>query len=443
LTDTLLSITEFNQKDKWALFTVWFLFTSVSPFELYAIVPYHPYKIIPFVLILFFVGYLIYFRIELQIDGIVLIIVIQILYSAFGPIIHLISLNGFRIEDGQIYHKLILHLTVILFTYLFVKATAGFEKLAYTFVLVLLMMAVLGSFSIIIIAYYDLNPFSYTLIPDHRPISNFITMFTTGEYKSDGTLSIVRSAGYFDEPGTFAFYLIVALLLTKMYKLSRRLEFALIIFGFCTLSLAYFISIAVYFVFFELYAWRIKRIFVISILFISALFYIHTVGTAGLYDLEVRKKNQMIYAIYALTTYRLQTDNTKNGAIINGDNRSLNLRHSIEAFKSAPVFGLGMNAHSKDRDGYKGKLCCNPFHPLATEGLFGTIVYFALFSLWGISCFSGNKLDWISILCWIIIFVNLVQRPGFTAGPFGYFAYILLYKATAWRKNLILKKDVL
>jgi hypothetical protein len=430
-------VLKYNKTELFSVFLVWFLFTSVSPFEFYAIIPYHPYKIIPLITVLVFGIYFYKNKTIIKNDSIIIIISIQIIYSVLAPFIHHFSLENFKIPDGEIYIKLVIHLLVILFTYIFVKSSISFRKLSYTFVFILSVMAILGFFTLIAIAVFDLKPFSYTVISDHRPISNFITMFRTGNsLNEDGTINILRSSGYFDEPGTFAFYLVVALVLNKLYGFSKTFEKILIIFGMCTLSLAYMISLVFYFIFYGLYERKFKRIiFVFTLTFVS-LIYIHNIGSASRYDLELRENNQITFALYSFTTYRLETDNTKNGAMFNGDNRSENMKYSLEAFKTAPLFGLGASAHTKDRHGFAQKLCCNPFHPLATEGLVGFSIYFILFFLWGFNCFKGKSFDTMSFIGWSIIFINLLQRPGFSSGPFGYFAYILLFQATNWRKSI-------
>ena len=435
----LTPILKYNNKELLAVFTIWILFTSVSPFEFYAVIPNHPYKVIPLFVVVAFILYIFKNKLIVKNDSVIIIISIQILYSSLGPIIHHLSLDNFQISDGKLYQNLVLHLVVILFTYFFVKTTISFRKLSYSFVVVLSIMAILGFFTVIAIALFDLKPFSYNVLTDHRPISNYITMFRTGNlFNEDGTLNILRSSGYFDEPGTFAFYLVVALILNKLYGFSKSLEKILIVFGLCTLSLAYMISLVFYFLFFGLYERNFKRIFIFFTMSTLFLSYIHIVGSASVYDKELRDNNQVTFAIYSFTTYRLQTDNTKNSSLFNGDNRSENMRYSIQAFKSAPLFGLGASAHTKDKNGFVGKLCCNPFHPLATEGIIGFLIYFLLFFLWLFNCFKFKSVDWMSLIAWSLILINLLQRPGFSAGPFGYFAYILLFQATNWRKSKII-----
>ena len=165
-------------------------------------------------------------------------------------------------------------------------------------------------------------------------------------------------------------------------------------------------------------------------MFLSFLFFFIFLFTYLIYTL---KEDNLVYRqLYELTLYRLESDNS-DGKLINGDNRSDNLFSAIEAFKEQPFFGYGMNAHVNPRIKHFGKLCCNPMHPLATEGIFGTLIYFLIFICWTSIIFFARKLDLILVGCWVILVANLVQRPGFLAGPFGYFAFVLLFEASISR----------
>jgi hypothetical protein len=236
--------------------------------------------------------------------------------------------------------------------------------------------------------------------------------------------SIVRSSGYFDEPGSFAFYITVALLLNKLYGFSKTAEKFLIIFGFCTLSLGFIVSVFCYSIIFGVLEKRLRFVSILIGLVLSLVVAINF----------FKDENPFFKQLYELTMYRLQSEDAGDGKIINGDNRSENLYYSFEAFLNAPLFGQGMNAHVNTKNEFYGKLCCNPLHPLATDGIIGSLIYFSVFLSWGIYIFRYGRVDYIAAGAWLLIFINLLQRPGFLAGPFGYFVYIFLFEATKWRK---------
>lgn len=407
------------------LILIWILFTSVEPFQFYAVVPYHPYKIIVFFLTFYFLFVILSKKVKLNIDLFVLVLLIQMVFTFITIGIHYLSINEFIFDDGIIYFNLFLQLIVNLLLYIYVKNFYSFKSLSFSVVKVMSYMAILGTIGIVLIYTFSITPFSYTVREGNRDISNFLFTFATGKIE-DNFLAIIRSAGYFDEPGTFAFYIIIAILLNKLYGFSKKYEYILMIFGFCTLSLAFFISIFFYIILFSVIEKRI--------IFLSFLLTI----LSSIFILIVSLKNEdpLFQQLYELTIYRLESDGTTDGQQFNGDNRSENIKYAYKAFLNAPFFGYGMNAHVNSKIEYYGKLCCNPLHPLATEGIFGTIIYFLLFFAWFFTLFKFGYFDFVSFAAWLIVLLNLFQRPGFSNGPFGYFIYILLINATIRRKEL-------
>lgn len=405
------------------LLLIWILFTSVEPFQFYAIVPYHPYKTLVFLVASFFLVVLFSRKVKVKLDIPSCIIIIHLFYTLLAIGIHLLSIKEFYPEDGLIYVNLFLQLVIILITYLFVSETVSIHLLAISLIRIIVIMAILGMGSLLLIYFFNLQPVSYTVRPGVRDISNFITTFATG-IRDNNFASIVRSSGYFDEPGTFAYFLTVALLLNKLYSYSKRVEKYLIFFGFCTLSLAFIITLFLYFIVFGIIEKRYKFI-IAFVVVISFLFVVINV---------FKEENEFGRQVYELTLYRLQSDES-NDRLINGDNRSENLSYAYQAFLKAPLFGYGMNAHINEKIEFYGKLCCNPLHPIATDGIIGTFIYFLLFFIWGLYILKGGKADLLSAGAWLIILVNLIQRPGFLAGPLGYFVFIFLFEATKWRKD--------
>jgi len=406
------------------LILIWVLFTSVEPFQFYSIIPYHPYKILVFLISIIFVLKLIKRNKIINFDFFIIVITLQAFYSFLTIFIHYVSLNEFAFSDGEIYLNLFLQLVVILIIYLFIDKFYNFKNFSISFIRVLFVMTILGTIGVVLIYAINLQPFSYSIREGNRDISNFILTFATGKIE-DNYLTIIRSSGYFDEPGTFAFYIIVALLLNKLYGYSKKIEISLMILGFCTLSLAFLVSIFLYMLVFSI----IEKKYIFLILLFGLIFSIFLL----IYTLK--DEDPVYKQLYELTIYRLQTDGTDSEQKFNGDNRSENIIYAYKAFINAPLFGYGMNAHVNPKSEFYGKICCNPYHPLATEGIIGVLIFFLLFISWFVIIFKNGSIDFISLSAWFILLVNLLQRPGFLNGPFGYFVYILLIKATQWRKD--------
>ncbi len=401
---------------------VWLLWTSTAPFEFYSIIPYHPYKYL--VLFVAITMLLILFRngIKKSNNIIFIIIIIQAFYSLLSIPIHVISLSNFTIDSSLIYINLFIQLVVVFICFTFINSLSLVHKLAVSLIPVMIVMAGFGMLNLFLGILVNIQPFSFTAISDHRDISNYILTFSSS-VSDFGIASIIRSSGYFDEPGTFAFYITVTLLINKMYGGSKLSERLLVCFGLCTMSLAFFISVILYYFIYGILEGRIKVIIWLAVI-VTSLF---------LFIVEYRDKSEVNRVIYELTVYRVMTDDITDDRLFHGDNRSDNLTYAKQAFLQAPFFGHGMTAHTNEKSEFYGKLCCNPLHPFATEGLVGTFVFFLVFIYWGFYIVNRKKFDYISAGAWIIIFINMLQRPGTMGGSFGYLVFIFLLEASRWR----------
>lgn len=402
---------------------VWILFTSTAPFQFYAIVPYHPYKFL--VLYVAVVMLLVILRdgIKKSNNIIFYIIIIQAFYSIFSIYIHVAFLDNFSIEDGYIYINLFIQLIVVFICFTFINSLSLVHKVAVSMIPVMSVMAAFGMLTLFLGVLVNLQPFSFTAIADHRDISNYILTFSSS-VADFGFGSIIRSAGYFDEPGTLALYITITLLINKMYGYSKLAERMLVCFGLSTMSMAFFISVILYYFIFGILEGRLKVVIWMAVI----------VGILFAAIVEYRDKSEIGRVVYELTVYRVLTDDITDDRLFHGDNRSENLTYAKQAFIQAPFFGLGMSAHTNEKSEFFGKLCCNPLHPFATDGLVGTFVFFLVFIYWGFYILKQKPFDYISAGAWIIIFANMLQRPGATGGTFGYFVFIFLLEASRWRK---------
>jgi hypothetical protein len=419
-----LNILHIVRADIKYLFLIWVMFTSTAPFEFYAMIPYHPYKALVMFIVIIMLMATIMKSIKITGDVIVLILIVQIVYSCFTILIHTVSLEQFQFDDGLAYINLAIQLIVVLISYIFIKRFFSIHKLAVSLIPIMIVIAALGMVILILGILANLQPFSSTVLIDHRYIGNYILTFSPGA-PDYGIGRIIRSAGYFDEPGTFAFYLTITLLINRMYGYSKWAERWLIVLGVCTFSLAFFISVTLHLLLFGLLDKRIKLIIASVVIIGSLIFLIN----------ENRENSKIADIIYNLTIYRILPDDTVGSPkLFRGDNRSVNFYYAKKAFLEAPFFGHGYLAHTKGKPEYVGRLCCNPLHPLATEGIIGTFIFFNVLIYWGFYILRHKPFDFVSAVAWFIVFVNMLQRPGFSGGSFGYFVFIFLLQATKWRR---------
>ena len=84
---------------------------------------------------------------------------------------------------------------------------------------------------------FNLQPLSTFL---DRPYFDFGLTYTNVFYQV-GSVTLIRVASFYDEPGTFAFYMTFSLLIARLYRMPRWKELWIIIFGLTSLSMAFFV----------------------------------------------------------------------------------------------------------------------------------------------------------------------------------------------------------
>ena len=214
-------------------------------------------------------------------------------------------------------------------------------------------------------------------------IGQFYGLFTT-TVSTDG---MVRVAGFFDEPGAFAFWGIMALLFNKLFIDNKKVELALIVGLVSTLSMAYFIQIAMYAFFF--YRNRILKMFGYSLLFIVLLLIIASVSP------------ELDNAIFG----RFQID-AETGQM-SGDNRTSHALSCLAIWKTAPIFGVGANNSIAIGQAMGEFIGANPLVFFAMDGIIGQIIlWLPVFYLFSLGKFR-RKYRYAAI----ILFVGFMQRP--------------------------------
>ena len=178
-----------------------------------------------------------------------------------------------------------------------------------------------------------------------------------------------------------------ALIINKLFVKNKKVEILLIIGLISTLSLAYFIQIAMYA--FLFYKEQRRKLLPYVVAFIFALILISSFN------------EQMNDAIFGRMEYNEET------GTFSGDNRSPMTKVCWDIFLEAPIIGQGaqhMLEISKERRVFVG---ANPNFTLATDGIVGQlIVWSPFFFLFGLRRFDKKY----GCAFWILI-VGFLQRP--------------------------------
>ncbi|MDC3252263.1 hypothetical protein OAU18_00925 [Schleiferiaceae bacterium] len=211
----------------------------------------------------------------------------------------------------------------------------------------------------------------------------FYGLFTTNAVY-DG---FIRNAGFYDEPGALAFWGMYALLLNKLFVDNKKIEYLLLFGLISTLSLAYFIQVFMYLVFFQKME---RKIVVTRVLIFSLVLFGVSVMSEGLSD-----------AIFG----RISIDN-ETGRFA-GDNRSELFIRTYGLFLRAPFMGLGATHLITTISFQEGFVGGNFIFNMAADGVLGSLVtYLPLMYLFWL----GKRRKEYTYAA-IIILTGYLQRP--------------------------------
>ena len=398
---------------------IWILFTSAAPFTFIFAVPNHPHKIL-------IAGGLALTSFLLVIKGRIILpnrtMVGILIAQAFFFVFPLSFLHG-EFHQGS-YITISIQYIAILLLYIYVYNFYSIHKMAKSFIYVITLMAIMGTAAFFLGIVGAIDIFSTHQNLDTRTAYNFLLTFSNS-INHVGRAIIIRVAGFFDEPGTFAYYITFALLINKIYDFSKKLEWILIIGGIFTLSMAFYITLSVYLIIFYGNFKRLKYFLLGSIIITSLGFYVNTAK----YDSETN------FTLYRLTIQRFERDESSSERLTAGDNRSELFSLAAEAFMDSPLIGQGHryreDISSKYYNIYMGD---NLFAPLAIYGIVGTLVSFLGVFYWTYLVFSQSNTVHRNLLisCWLIMALNFLQRPH-PIGFLNYYVIIFLVDSTKYR----------
>lgn len=303
---------------------------------------------------------------------ILILLVLQITTWGIYAVIHGLDISYFT------------RILMLLITYMLLEMQLSDEHRGFikTYNLWLVFQAVAGTIGFLLVVVGILHPIFEFREMDMRK-GYFFGLFTTNTY-FDG---LVRNAGFYDEPGALAFWGMYALIINKLFVKNKKVEILLIIGLISTLSLAYFIQIAMYA--FLFYKEQRRKLLPYVVAFIFALILISSFN------------EQMNDAIFGRMEYNEET------GTFSGDNRSPMTKVCWDIFLEAPIIGQGaqhMLEISKERRVFVG---ANPNFTLATDGIVGQlIVWSPFFFLFGLRRFDKKY----GCAFWILI-VGFLQRP--------------------------------
>lgn len=267
---------------------------------------------------------------------------------------------------------------------------------------------VIGAFGLLVFIggiVFNLQPLGTFL---DRPYYDFGLAYTTVFYQI-GDLKLIRVAGFYDEPGTFAFYMTFSLLLARIFGMARWKELLLIVFGLTSLSMA-FIVVTVIWIMLVANRQHFKYLIVILAALTLAL---------ERSDTEVRDY------VYRVTVDRF-TVSSSGERLLKGDNRTLIMKNNYQAFVDAPFIGHGLHYEDHVGDAYGSSFIANPVAPFAMHGVFGALIVNLHVIVLLVVLMQTKRLKRRdkSFLIFVLL-ATLAQRPV-TINGFGYVLFIIM-----------------
>ena len=198
-------------------------------------------------------------------------------------------------------------------------------KFAFYYIELLKFLCLTGFVQFILLAFnynifeYQFNDFSGHEMIWHGISTTHLNSFNFGDFR------LYRMTFYFDEPGTASFFIAMALILNQIFKLPVKNERLLLFYGFFTLSLFYFLILAVYLI----CTFSLKKILHILILIVVAFSLILLVGYIQDIDFDI--------------ILNFLSDRSVNRVvdIQSGDNRADGYSNSIGYIIEYPLLGAG------------------------------------------------------------------------------------------------------
>ena len=320
------------------------------------------------------------------------LILIQVFGWIFFSLIHM---------DTSYYTRIILLLTT--FAILRIQQDEGGSlDFCKTYDVWLVVQAISGTIGILLVLGGLLQPIFKFVEMDMRP-GYFFGLFTTNTYFG----GLVRNAGFYDEPGALAFWGIYALIINKMFVKNTKIEILLIVGLLSTMSVAYFIQLAIYLlVFYRKQSW--KLIMIAAVILITLKF--------------ITSYNEAMDSAF---WGRFQYD--ESTGTISGDNRSVLMERCWRIFCDYPILGMGArNLVSPEVASKYGFVGANFFFNWAADGIVGAIItYLPLIYLFPLGRYD-KKLYGIGLL----MLLGFLQRPyDSTQLLYPMMTYTIVYQA--------------
>ena len=288
-------------------------------------------------------------------------------------------------ESLEVCNSLIYSIVFIAFCII----SLGYRKTWVYFLRTHELMLYLSMIGIAILAFGVRLPLisDYT-INEHQRILNYGFFFMkTHDVPGVDNLLFARPSGFYDEPGSFAFMILLILIFNKLFIKNKAVEKLFLFGGLITLSLAHVVTVIMYYVFFMLNR-RNAGIAIAFLLIIVALYITRPIDNSS-----------YLYSVWDMVFGRFED-------FIAGEDMSRDYDASFLAFKDFFITGGSQNEILAEHPAATRQTL---WFFLARYGIIGTLIYFLIF-ICPIYSYIKNR-NWDGIKLLVLLLANFVQRP--------------------------------
>jgi hypothetical protein len=314
-----------------------------------------------------------------------------------------VFLSIYHSDTSYITRIVLLIVTILLLYCVFIKEKS-FIPLVKVLNYIIFIQAILAAIGFFLVLLGVLQPFFYFENVDMRQGECYLLTCTNAH-----VVNFIRVAGYFDEPGAFAFWGVFSLIFNKLFVDNKRIEVGLMVCLLFTFSLAYILELALYLLF--LGRGNFKRIGIgIIVVVLSAIF---------IANVDSSSKEILDRLVFERVESNINDENERNAMA----------ERARKHFVSEPIFGKG--AKRLEEIEYVGD---NPYEILAKDGFVG---YFITYLPLIVAFFKGGRKE---KLASIILFVDYQQRP-FHISPIHFLYINLFILLIIWQQRQIKKEQ--
>lgn len=363
------------------LVTVWLFLTSASPFIFYSW-PWHPHKKILLLLLCIMSLQLVRIRnVKLNVDFLTVCSTL-LLYNIF-----LLIYWG-----DSAYVAIITQLLSLIVLMTYIRNFLSCEKFIKTFIYAVVGMAIGGTIIFWVHLFVGVPPlFSVNYAGNSN--SYFLYLTCTNSYANLDHIRLLRYAGFFDESGAFSLCSLYAILFNRLYLRNNIIERILIICTMFSMSMAFFVSLAIYYLLFYVNKSNCKRIIPLLLIIVLSFAYIN----------EHKNDN---YTFKRLAKWTVERFESSEDGELKGNSRHEHIVADRKVFLENKFLGAG----------HRAVIGANLYGILGEYGVIGTFVYYIPLYLLFLRILKAPRCYRIEGLkIFFLLVVNLYHRPNITS----------------------------